>query len=157
MLLWTFKVQGSNLLQNFLKINNLSYLYFKINKDFPDKNITDPSNPLFRRAMENIPQCDIEEVRKRPSPFTKPDDQLCYALAYIRWINKICDQCGYKEDPPILKRCMKCCLSFYCSKECQRKHWDEHKKDVENLMVPSIWDIKNLYLLTLKTGKKVET
>ena len=36
-----------------------------------------------------------------------------------------CAGCGKGEE---LKRCTRCMEIVYCGKECQRKHWKEHKK-----------------------------
>eukprot|EP01135_Chromosphaera_perkinsii_P005896 Nk52_evm29s370 gene=Nk52_evmTU29s370 len=39
---------------------------------------------------------------------------------------KNCSKCG-KSENTLLKRCLKCKSVCYCSKECQREHWREHK------------------------------
>jgi hypothetical protein len=39
-------------------------------------------------------------------------------------------------DTKDLQKCSRCLVVRYCSKECQRKDWKEHKKQCENL---SIW------------------
>ena len=45
---------------------------------------------------------------------------------------RTCATCGAPEGslPGILhhKPCGKCKITFYCSTECQRKHWPAHKK-----------------------------
>ena len=41
--------------------------------------------------------------------------------------NRICEQCGDKSDITRLSICGSCALAWYCSKECQEKHWPTHK------------------------------
>ena len=36
-----------------------------------------------------------------------------------------CASCGVKN--PVMKRCTRCQAVFYCSRECQVKHWKAHK------------------------------
>ena len=40
---------------------------------------------------------------------------------------KMCSSCGKKSNT--LKKCMACKCVWYCDKECQNKHWKEHKKE----------------------------
>jgi hypothetical protein len=44
--------------------------------------------------------------------------------------NKIvCALCHERPEKGIkLSKCSKCLASYYCSKECQKSHWKEHKK-----------------------------
>jgi hypothetical protein len=39
----------------------------------------------------------------------------------------LCSACGEKSDA--LKKCRNCKCVWYCDKECQNKHWKEHKKE----------------------------
>jgi mitochondrial splicing suppressor protein 51 len=40
-----------------------------------------------------------------------------------------CASCGKAEAPGIsLKRCAKCQITKYCSRDCQKAHWKQHKK-----------------------------
>ena len=43
----------------------------------------------------------------------------------VRKVASLCGQCG-KEDSR--KKCSRCKACFYCSADCQRKHWKSHKK-----------------------------
>ena len=79
----------------------------------------------FRKAMQNLPQCDIDLVKNKT---TLSDENIAQMLVLNRWHNKICDTCKDKRVPEKLKHCGKCCLTFYCSVECQRKNWEEHRK-----------------------------
>ena len=36
-----------------------------------------------------------------------------------------CQACGVKNQ--VMKRCTRCKVVFYCSRECQVKHWQTHK------------------------------
>ena len=40
---------------------------------------------------------------------------------------KLCSACGEKSDA--LMKCRACKCVWYCDKECQNKHWKEHKKE----------------------------
>ena len=39
----------------------------------------------------------------------------------------ICANCGPDKDRKILKDCQRCKYVQYCSRECQKAHWPEHK------------------------------
>ncbi|GAQ90657.1 hypothetical protein KFL_006680060 [Klebsormidium nitens] len=39
-----------------------------------------------------------------------------------------CDQCGALKSPGELKRCSRCKSARYCSAQCQRADWKEHRK-----------------------------
>jgi hypothetical protein len=40
---------------------------------------------------------------------------------------KLCSACGKKSDT--LMKCRNCKCVWYCDKDCQNKHWKEHKKE----------------------------
>jgi tetratricopeptide (TPR) repeat protein len=40
----------------------------------------------------------------------------------------VCDACE-ENNPPL--RCSRCKVAYYCSSECQRMHWKEHKSDCQ--------------------------
>ena len=44
---------------------------------------------------------------------------------------KMCSACGKKSDT--LKKCRNCKCVWYCDKECQNKHWKEHKKECKRI------------------------
>ena len=43
----------------------------------------------------------------------------------ISYNTKSCNNCGKMEN---LKLCSRCRSVFYCSVDCQRSHWKQHKK-----------------------------
>ena len=44
---------------------------------------------------------------------------------------KRCSACGEKSDT--LKKCRNCKCVWYCDKDCQNKHWKEHKRDCKRI------------------------
>lgn len=49
---------------------------------------------------------------------------LATMISYLRLTQPVCSNCGCLEN---LKICQKCKLTFYCSHECQRVHWVDHR------------------------------
>jgi hypothetical protein len=96
-------------------------------------NLKTRDNKLIgQKAIENIPIKDINLVLNKINPRIGPElinqvSILRHALAYNRLANRICEQCGDKNDIIKLMICEDCCLSWYCSKECQVKHWNTHQ------------------------------
>jgi hypothetical protein len=41
----------------------------------------------------------------------------------------ICAQCGFNLTSTSGKKCSRCNTAYYCSRECQKKHWKMHKKE----------------------------
>ena len=42
---------------------------------------------------------------------------------------RLCDACGKREDTmDVWRACSRCKFNVYCTKECQKSHWNEHKK-----------------------------
>jgi len=86
---------------------------------------------LLVTAASNVPIADINKVL----PYMEADDtspidkcaKVAKMLAFNRLANRICEECGDKSDLTALSICSDCALSWYCSKECQRQHWDTHK------------------------------
>ena len=44
---------------------------------------------------------------------------------------KLCSWCGKESDTA--KKCTACKCVWYCDKECQNKHWKEHKKECKRI------------------------
>jgi hypothetical protein len=45
---------------------------------------------------------------------------------------KLCSACGKKSDA--LQKCRACKCVWYCDKDCQNRHWKEHKKECKRIM-----------------------
>ena len=45
---------------------------------------------------------------------------------YVIIVKPVCFCCKTKE--PVPKRCNGCNVAYYCSKQCQEKDWENHKK-----------------------------
>ncbi|KAF7358848.1 MSS51-like protein, mitochondrial [Mycena sanguinolenta] len=65
----------------------------------------------------------LEENKKSPFPI---DQSQCEEMAAISY--NACRTCYAKTNRKDLKRCGRCQNVWYCSPECQKKDWPEHKK-----------------------------
>lgn len=89
--------------------------------------------PAFWKAVWAVPQIDLDYCRQMAS--TKLTDlELRVGLVRNRWGNPICEGCCQKDPETItrLNRCTRCFLSAYCSKDCQRKMWPQHRERCNN-------------------------
>ena len=77
---------------------------------------------LERGANMNVPRAELDYVKARASN-AMSDDDTTIAIATLRRINTICEQCGDKSTTSTLRPCSKCHIIYYCSRACQRKHW----------------------------------
>lgn len=96
------------------------------------KKIKDPGLALC--AKNNKRQTPLELINP-----TAPIFCLCLDLAFLsetdrkvsnlvaqEEISRFCAQCS---KPNCTKRCSECKNIYYCSKECQKNHWNVHKKN----------------------------
>ena len=58
---------------------------------------------------------------------TERNDEKPKPIAKNGTPTKMCSACEKKSDT--LKKCRNCKCVWYCDKECQNKHWEEHKKE----------------------------
>ena len=86
---------------------------------------------LFLKGVNNLPLKDIEKVFNITSEGEEPTQEkvthLAQMLTFNLLANRICEQCGDKRDLTKLSICGSCALAWYCSKECQERHWSTHK------------------------------
>ena len=87
---------------------------------------------MYMRALENLPDTDIFYLMKNTNlELEQKNNEKIRHLAQCHVLNRlskrICDNCGNKSNIMKLKLCNKCCISWYCSKECQMKHSAIHK------------------------------
>ena len=61
----------------------------------------------------------------------RTDDETDHTTAENGTPAKMCSACGKKSDA--LKKCTACKCVCYCDKECQNKHWKEHKKECKRV------------------------
>jgi hypothetical protein len=64
-------------------------------------------------------------------------NRLAAFLIHFRIANPVCSGCGRAEPNPedvhILSRCKRCKMTFYCDRNCQKKHYGEiHKEWCKN-------------------------
>ena len=87
--------------------------------------------------MEGIMQ-GIVSVRGPPLPDLHA--RRCYQQAGQLEIT--CLKCGKEEEPGAkFKKCGKCEDVCYCSRECQKAHWKEHKKECQPTLKNTIDDM----------------
>ena len=53
----------------------------------------------------------------------------------FRWYMRKCNVCGLTQKQKKLKKCGSCKCVFYCSLECQKRDWKDHKKVCKTLTV----------------------
>jgi hypothetical protein len=57
------------------------------------------------------------------------DDSSLFGQNFRVATPRTCDMCGRQETGSVLlKRCGRCLVTMYCSRECQKKSWKSHKK-----------------------------
>ena len=86
---------------------------------------------LFMRGVSKMPVVDISMITSRMTdgdgPANERDMKAAQMLTFNRLANRICEECSYKKTLTNLSICSGCALSWYCSKECQTRHWNTHK------------------------------
>ena len=65
-----------------------------------------------------------------------------------------CEVCGDRGDTE-LAQCSGCLQAWYCSRDCQRRHWREHKRDCRPCRVAAVPG-KGLGLLATRSIKQGE-
>ena len=65
-------------------------------------------------------------TRYRNMVGTEEFARLEIMICLLRLVHRVCSQCGNNQKQ--LKRCGKCRMTFYCSKECQSLHWTQFHK-----------------------------
>lgn len=78
----------------------------------------------FIQAYNSVPESDIEYLKQWGK---ESDDILKRQLLIVRYTNPICENCLKKPPSVELNRCGRCYIAMYCSRECQKKHWEKHK------------------------------
>ncbi|HIE85112.1 MAG TPA: zinc finger MYND domain-containing protein [Dehalococcoidia bacterium] len=86
---------------------------------------------LFMRGVSNMPVVDISMITSRMTDGDGPENErvmkAAQMLTFNRLANRICEECSYKNTLTNLSICSDCALAWYCSKECQTRHWNTHK------------------------------
>ena len=83
------------------------------NTDLTSSTSSNSSKTLtLQSASSTSAQPSVKSTTSAAANTTAPDRNLCH-------------NCGTKSDK--LKKCTRCGKTWYCGKECQIKHWKEHK------------------------------
>jgi hypothetical protein len=62
------------------------------------------------------------------NPLILNEKQAGQLLGLATQETRVCRGCQAQQEKVAFKCCSRCKESFYCSPECQQKHWPEHKK-----------------------------
>ena len=73
-----------------------------------------------------------EECERIAAECNRPFDpehsrSISFSLVRGSFIERVCAKCGMVDETKRFKRCSVCHRVFYCGKECQTQHWQEHK------------------------------
>jgi tetratricopeptide (TPR) repeat protein len=93
------------------------------------------ADPSIGRISEGIALAEevVAQVRTRGSTFTGVSKHFAQqVLTQVRRQNQpaseLCSEPGCDNSAPVL-RCSQCKSFYYCSRECQVKHWKTHKRE----------------------------
>jgi hypothetical protein len=116
--IWTFTSEEEQLLRYVLRLNSTKILPSAWQK----KNLPQGENSSWLATFVSPLYDDF------------PMDQESFiAFQMEKEIEKVPTSCGAcKKISENLKRCSRCRSIFYCSVECQRGHWTEHKNDCKS-------------------------
>ena len=82
-------------------------------------------SPLY---LENLfPYKNNDEERLKKDKILLLTDRASPSTGRPKFKPPLCTGCG-KQSVSGLKRCSQCRLAYYCTVDCQRAHWKEHKK-----------------------------
>lgn len=116
--------QFSRLLANDRGLEEVLSHYFKLKTQHRQKQ----TYSYFRRLY--VVDSAYEEVRKRAS---KPVDRLMLVDAPV-----YCGFCGKLDDEYVFLRCGICKRLHYCSRECQRTHWNHERVSHRETCKPEV-------------------
>ncbi|KAJ7577302.1 hypothetical protein C8J56DRAFT_799015 [Mycena floridula] len=113
-------------------------LEFGADLDLADADGTTPRE-IFMGGGAKISAVVAKWVRKRAGKVAPRDEN-----------SKQCAKCGL-GDPQNLKLCVKCRITRYCSKECQKADWPTHKKSCQPFTDSSTVTLKPFYMENMNT------
>lgn len=97
----------------------------------------------IKQAAKNVSKAEIAAFRKFTEKYPNNllakfnEEEIRIHIARSHSYYPICHNCLKKGEGVVLKSCAKCLLIFYCSVDCQKKHWKrEHKKTCCNPDAP---------------------
>ena len=85
---------------------------------------------VFHESKEGCPELHefmARQLEKKDNEAKEYQKHFHNAMGNTDKIRACCGCCNQVEGDVIFKRCNGCKRVFYCSKECQRKHWKSHK------------------------------
>ena len=96
-----------------------------------------PSDWLLITA-EDVPQCRSGWVPVEPSARIKHERDLGLREAKT-------DSCAFCQKAAASKKCTICWLTYYCDKDCQQRHWKQHKSHC----VAPAWQAQEEYAIAV--------
>eukprot|EP00942_MAST-04A_sp_MAST-4A-sp1_P003552 g3552.t1 len=102
------------------------YGHYWGNPEYPKGSVTEQAHGLFK-VLDAGFRVDVEKTEKTNSAKYGSGSDKGNGSGEL---GSLCIQCSN----PGKKRCARCRLVNYCSRECQEKHWPLHKKQCKKLM-----------------------
>lgn len=83
----------------------------------PQPQVIDMPTPICTKAL-----CQTEARQAMAEVMRQVEDTIQQDIAHTEVL--FCAACGKSES---LRKCQNCMVTAYCSKQCQRAHWPQHK------------------------------
>lgn len=124
------------------------------------------------QCWRNVPKEQIEnskeKIRKVKEAYNKPqlnkmgDAEIATMIVALRLTNPKCAKCLKPELDYKFKRCGKCKIVLYCSRECQNEHWKSgHKKECFDHKEKEFWfgdrNAKYTQVWVIENEKQLDT
>lgn len=110
----------------------------------------DDGTNVFKKGLLNLPLNDINYLLNLN--ISKNYELLRENLVINLLSNRICENCGNKDNIKKLLICVKCSLAWYCSISCQTEHYSTHILRCNNINGPLNEGYQKILVLPVKTN-----